>query len=538
MELPEPIVYHIKPTRLIPNSPKPLLLYKNCFFRDGKIDPVLAYDTFKNNGWDPQWVTRYGRHQRSHYHAESHEVMVVLSGPGAIRWGVADLDDDPEKHTYGDANEAGGLDMVANVGDVFVIPAGISHKNYDPHTANPDFRPLTGGAHVIESDDPRKLVGELPLVNFTMMGAYPQGFTWTWGEGGDHAGRFESVWNVLNPQLDPVVVTMDVAIIGSGIIGLMSALTLTDAGFKVTIIARDLPGDENQDWASPWAGAAIFPHPDVKGRDLQAATFRYFWSLAHRDPTSGVQVLDTTEFYDDRDNDSTIWYKELVPQYRRIPTEDLPRNAKLGFRFKSMTVNPAEFLPWIQKELVGRDVRFVRQTVQSIEAARDIAKCNIIVNATGLGAGDLVGDHSVIPVRGQTMFVNADFNELMMWQGSHYTYIIPRAGTKGVIVGGVSQEGNEDREVDHALRRDILTRVKSLAGGGLDALDLTRDIKRDIVAFRPSRQGGYRLETEEDAVHAYGFGSLGYTFCFGAAQKVRDLVQALHEGRKKLASRL
>jgi glycine/D-amino acid oxidase-like deaminating enzyme len=45
---------------------------------------------------------------------------------------------------------------------------------------------------------------------------------------------------------------MEVGIIGSGIIGLLSALTLTDAGYKVTVVARDLPGDETQDWASPW----------------------------------------------------------------------------------------------------------------------------------------------------------------------------------------------------------------------------------------------------------------------------------------------
>lgn len=45
---------------------------------------------------------------------------------------------------------------------------------------------------------------------------------------------------------------VEVGIIGSGVIGLLSALTLTDAGYKVTIVARDLPGDETQDWASPW----------------------------------------------------------------------------------------------------------------------------------------------------------------------------------------------------------------------------------------------------------------------------------------------
>lgn len=45
---------------------------------------------------------------------------------------------------------------------------------------------------------------------------------------------------------------MEVVILGSGVIGLLSALTLTSAGYKVTIIARDLPGDDTQDWASPW----------------------------------------------------------------------------------------------------------------------------------------------------------------------------------------------------------------------------------------------------------------------------------------------
>lgn len=46
---------------------------------------------------------------------------------------------------------------------------------------------------------------------------------------------------------------MEVGIIGSGIIGLTSALALVEAGYSVTIIARDLPGDDSsQQWASPW----------------------------------------------------------------------------------------------------------------------------------------------------------------------------------------------------------------------------------------------------------------------------------------------
>lgn len=38
------------------------------------------------------------------------------------------------------------------------------------------------------------------------------------------------------------------------------------------------------------AGAGILPHPDSEGHELQAESFKYYWALAHRDPTSGVQV--------------------------------------------------------------------------------------------------------------------------------------------------------------------------------------------------------------------------------------------------------
>ncbi|KAJ6108206.1 hypothetical protein N7523_009529 [Penicillium sp. IBT 18751x] len=330
---------------------------------------------------------------------------------------------------------------------------------------------------------------------------------------------------------------MGVTVLGAGVIGLLSALALTDAGYKVTIVARDLPGDESQDWASPWAGAAIFPSPDSKGHSLQVESFKYFWELAHRDPTSGVQVLKATEFYDDRDDDSTIWYKSLMPRYRRIPTKDLPNGVKVGFTFKTIAVNPVVFLPWIRNQLESRGVCFIRKEVQEIRKVKRLTGNEVIVHATGLGAYDLAGDQDVVAARGQTMFVKTDFNELMMLQGSQYTYIIPRMHSGGVILGGISQEGNLDREVDQKLRPDILARVKYISKNRLESVDLDSPSTKDIVAFRPGRKGGYRLESEDAIVHAYGFGGMGYIYGYGAALKVRDLVggaMKLHNKRSRL----
>lgn len=250
------------------------------------------------------------------------------------------------------------------------------------------------------------------------------------------------------------------------------------------------------------------------------------------------QVVKATEYYDDRTNDSSIWYKRIVPRYRQIATRDLPEGAKIGFAYQSLTVNPTVFLPWIKKELEVRGVRFIQKTIKSLSEAEHITGCKFIVHASGLGATDLANDKDMVAIRGQTMFVETDFNELAMHQGSHYTYVIPRMYSGGAIMGGVSQPGNLSHEVDQDLRDDILRRTKKLSQDSFDSVDLKRDVKRDIVAFRPGRKNGFRLEIEGNVVHAYGFGGLGYVFSYGAAQKVCEMVDLLAQKQENPRCRL
>lgn len=172
--------------------------------KDGKVDAIAAFDEFKKNSWDVQWVTRYGQYQRSHYHGTSHEAMIVISGPGRIRWGAADLSEDWKEHTYGTAHEGGALEIEANTGDVFVIPAGVAHKSYDPSATEESFGYLDGAGQGTKGDQLRTALVEVPPLGFTMMGAYPRGFSWTWQEGGDNDGNFQKVWDIPNPALDPV----------------------------------------------------------------------------------------------------------------------------------------------------------------------------------------------------------------------------------------------------------------------------------------------------------------------------------------------
>lgn len=51
-----------------------------------------------------------------------------------------------------------------------------------------------------------------------------------------------------------------VVVIGAGVIGLQTAVSLLDAGYRVTIVAEHYPGDSSVEYTSMWAGAQWRTH--------------------------------------------------------------------------------------------------------------------------------------------------------------------------------------------------------------------------------------------------------------------------------------
>jgi uncharacterized protein YjlB len=164
---------------------------------------------FTDNGWKVNWIFRYGDTQMSHYHSRAHECMAVLTGHATIRFGVADTSDDMEANTYGNANgsdwEKGGVEIQAQAGDVFLIPAGVAHKTYRTHPQAPFVLLSPGKAKGIEAPDPRRALKELKLDGFTMLGAYPIGADWDFIEACTDQADREKTWAIPKPQLDPVL---------------------------------------------------------------------------------------------------------------------------------------------------------------------------------------------------------------------------------------------------------------------------------------------------------------------------------------------
>ncbi|KAJ8118874.1 hypothetical protein OPT61_g218 [Boeremia exigua] len=196
-------LYTLPPTALMPNSPLPLVHYRGVL-QESERTSGHAFDMFWDNGWLVQWLVRYPHTQRAHYHGASHECMAVLTGTATIRFGVADTDPDLDKNTYGSAWEDGGIELEARAGDVFIIPAGVSHKTYNTLPAAEFARLSPGDGHKVGIENSRRAYHDIQLSGFTMLGAYPRGFQWDFLEGGEHRGNFELVWRIPKPETDPV----------------------------------------------------------------------------------------------------------------------------------------------------------------------------------------------------------------------------------------------------------------------------------------------------------------------------------------------
>jgi uncharacterized protein YjlB len=206
--------YAIPPTRLIPNSPYKLLHYPGLLLKETDSPSAITetvFDRFAQNGWQCQWIARYGSTQTSHYHSGAHECMAVISGEGAaIRFGVADTTEDLEESTRGSGFEDGGVTVQACRGDVFVVPAGVAHKTHFPKPELPEGEGLIfynpEKAHELSEEEAKRILTDVKIEGyFMMMGAYPVGSAWDFAVGGDHEGRYGDVWNVPKPERDPVL---------------------------------------------------------------------------------------------------------------------------------------------------------------------------------------------------------------------------------------------------------------------------------------------------------------------------------------------
>ncbi len=311
--------------------------------------------------------------------------------------------------------------------------------------------------------------------------------------------------------------SVDVVVVGAGVVGLTSAVRLRQAGARVEVWTADPPERTTSAVAAAvWYPTRIEGQPAVL--DWGARTYAEFVRQAEAG-VPGV-VLRQTRMLHRVPVDTEPWWAPAVAGLRWLAPADTPAPFVGGWLFTAPTVEMPRYLPWLVREFTADGGVLRHRRVAALSEAA--AQAEVVVNATGLAARELCGDLTVEPVRGQIVLAsNPGLTESVRDQDNPegYTYIHPRS--EDVVLGGTMEPGVFDTEPDPATAQAIWRRCVAL----VPELAAAR-VLGHRAGLRPTRRDGVRLEVDDVTlapsrlIHNYGHGGAGVTLAWGCADRV------------------
>lgn len=312
-------------------------------------------------------------------------------------------------------------------------------------------------------------------------------------------------------------------VVGGGVVGLTTAVTLAERGLRVRVWSRD----EVTDTTSAVAGALWWPYriePEEAAGAWALASLRVYGELAADPERTGVRWVSGVHADTVLDGLGS-WARE-VPGLRQLAPEEVPGPYGVGLAARLPLIDMPVHLAWLRGRFETAGGVFERRAVSGFGAAA--AAAPVVVDCTGLSARELAPDPGLRPVRGQLVLVeNPGIEE---WFTSadggsrRTTYFFPQPGR--LVLGGTAEEDDERTEPDPATAAAIVARCARVRPEIAGARVLGHR-----VGLRPARSGGVRIEAVPlpgggRLVHHYGHGGAGVTVAWGCAERAAELVEA------------
>jgi len=314
---------------------------------------------------------------------------------------------------------------------------------------------------------------------------------------------------------------MDILVIGCGVSGLTTGLCLLEAGHTVSIWAKELPPHTTSNVAAAiWYPYKAYPIDRVTAWGKQALQKFKTLQIVKE---SGIFMTTILEVRPTPSCDP--WWATAVEDFRHASREELPAGYRDGYTFQTPVIDTFVYLDYLMRTFQALHGQIVQRTITSLAEA--FAQRHIVVNCSGLGARELVGDHVLRPAKGQVVRIKPNGFRRVLVDGegrNRLAYIVPR--THDIVLGGTDEEQNESTEVDPAVTQDILRRCAQLAP---EFAAVTRDdIVNEVCGLRPVRSTvrveAERITPDHLLVHNYGHGGAGITLSWGCAAEVVERV--------------
>ena len=311
---------------------------------------------------------------------------------------------------------------------------------------------------------------------------------------------------------------MDVLVIGAGVIGLTTAISLAEAGLDVTIRTAALPGQSTSAAAGAVWGAVKVGPPD-RVLPWARAGLEAMSKLA-AEPGTGVRMASGKEV--SRFPLEPYYWTELIPGLRTCGEAELPDGFTAGWHYTAPLATMPVYLDYLRARFERAGGRLEVSPAASLAELAGAAP--VVVNCSGVAAHDLVPDPAVVPVRGQVVIAaNPGIEEFLINRDPEppwITYMFPHGDT--ILLGGTNEEGNWDTDPETDIAERILTACSAVEPRlrGVEVLG-------HRVGLRPWRPE-VRLEPEPfgDSVlwHNYGHGGAGVSLAWGCAAEITAAV--------------
>lgn len=312
-------------------------------------------------------------------------------------------------------------------------------------------------------------------------------------------------------------------VLGAGVIGLTAALCLLEGGFEVRIAASSKPGDTT----SANAGAIWGPFLSLVDSRLEQWSFQTYDEFARLAAlgVNSVRMLVGT-FAAGEGLTIPSWVSRVEGSRACAPGE-IPRDYVSAFRLRAPVVDMPAYLDFLETQLLEAGVSL--ELLKASHVAELARPGEIIVNCTGLGARDLVGDAEMWPSRGFLVVAeNPGLTEFFSERGDgpELLNILPQ-GNK-VVLGGSVDHGIS-LEPDPVILEGIVARCATVRP------ELAASpVWGHRAGFRPCRTR-VRLDWERThghgVIHSYGHAGSGVSVSWGVGRAVAKLAARLAIGQ-------
>jgi D-amino-acid oxidase len=309
-----------------------------------------------------------------------------------------------------------------------------------------------------------------------------------------------------------------VVVVGAGVSGLTTAICLAEAGRPVRVWTAEPPQQTTSVVAGALWGPA-FQEPVAKTMAWTEVSLRDFTALA-AEPDTGVRLAPAVVVGGPPDDVEVPPQAQIIPELRPCTKDELPPGFDRGSHSRMPLMDMPRYLDYLERRLAAAGGEIEQRRVRNLaEAAETVS---VVVNCTGLGARELVGDSTMTPVFGQhVIMTNPGLDELLLELSIEPEWVSYFPHRDRVVCGGIRVPGRWDATADPDLTDRIVARCRRAQPRLRDAA-----VIEVITGLRPDRPA-VRVEAEPFGsglcVHNYGHGGNGVSLSWGCAREAAEL---------------